>query len=243
MIRSTKNRLAKAVSLACALWLGQAHAVQVLEGSDGASLYAKISKTEPTRIAVSPGRVASLRVREGSLNIDPDEDTGQLFVTVPPGSSRPVNGFLTTDSGDTYTLVLEAIDGPSDSVVIRQGKKKNKPTTNVTPVLQSGPYVKEIKRLFMAMATNTPLSGVDVIDRKQEVVLWRETAVTLEKQYVASDVIGERFSIRNVSQKPMVMDEREFYKPGVHAVAIDQLNVSPGGTTTAFVIRGKGSDE
>ncbi len=116
-------------------------------------------------------------------------------------------------------------------------------TTNVTPVLQSGPYVKEIKRLFMAMATNTPLSGVEVIDRKQEVVLWRETAVTLEKQYVASDVIGERFSIRNVSQKPMVMDEREFYKPGVHAVAIDQLNVSPGGTTTAFVIRGKGSDE
>ncbi|MDP2369161.1 type-F conjugative transfer system secretin TraK [Rhodoferax sp.] len=225
------------------MWLGPAQAVQVLEGSDGASLYAKISKTEPTRITVTPGRVASLRVREGTLNIDPDEDTGQLFVTAPPGSSRPVNGFLTTDGGETYTLVLELIDGPSDSVVIRQGKKANKPSTGVTQILQSGPYVKEIKRLFVAMATNTSLVGVAVVERKQEVMLWKEASMTLEKQYIASDVVGERFSLRNVSDKPMVLDEREFYKPGVHAVAIDQLNLSPGGTTTAYVIRAKGSDE
>ncbi len=243
MIYSTKSSLAKAVGLACALWLGQVHAVQVLEGSDGASLYAKISKTEPTRITVTPGRVASLRVREGTLNIDPDDDTGQLFVTAPAGSSRPVNGFLTTDGGDTYTLVLELVDGPSDSIVIRQGKKANKPPVGVTQVLQTGPYVKEIKRLFVAMATNTTLTGVAVAERNQEVMLWKEASMTLEKQYVAGDVIGERFSVRNVSGKPMVLDEREFYKPGVHAVAIDQLNLSPGGTTTAYVIRAKGSDE
>lgn len=243
MTHSTKSRLAKALGLAWAMWLGPAQAVQVLEGSDGASLYAKISKTEPTRITVTPGRVASLRVREGTLNIDPDEDTGQLFVTAPPGSSRPVNGFLTTDGGETYTLVLELIDGPSDSVVIRQGKKANKPSTGVTQILQSGPYVKEIKRLFVAMATNTSLVGVAVVERKQEVMLWKEASMTLEKQYIASDVVGERFSLRNVSDKPMVLDEREFYKPGVHAVAIDQLNLSPGGTTTAYVIRAKGSDE
>ena len=93
----------KALLVALAILASPAYALQTLEGDDGATLIGKVSEKEPTRIAIDQGRVLSLRVREGTLNIDADDETGQVFVTVPAGTKNPINGFLTTNSGRTYT--------------------------------------------------------------------------------------------------------------------------------------------
>jgi len=50
-------------------------------------------------------------------------------------------------------------------------------------------------------------------------------------------MIGERYRLFNVSDKPMRVAEQEFYKKGVLAVAVRDLNLDPGRSTVVFVVK------
>lgn len=239
-----KNKPILAMALAAALSTSNALAVQIIEAGDGATIYAKVSKNEMTRLSIDRGRAASLRVKEGELSIDPDDETGQLFLSVPGGHKadavKPINGFLTTDSGHTYTLILQVVDTPSDSIVIKEPRAKQAPGKND---FKSTSYDKAVKRLVSVMANDELPDDMQVKEIGKHLDLWQEAAMTLERQYVAGDIVGERYLVANVSKEPMVLDEREFYRKGVSVVALDQLNLAPGASTRLYVIREKIQNE
>ena len=228
--------LATALALSCA----PAKAVQIVEGGDGSTVYAKLSKKEMTRLAVDHGRVASLRVRDGELGIDADEETGQVFLTVPDGASKPINGFLTTDAGNTYTLVLQIVDAPADSIIVKQPRQRSALARND---FKSGAYNKAIKQLISVMAGDELPVDIEVTQVGRKLDLWQEASMLLETKYSSGDMVGERYLIANVSQAPMVLDEREFYRQGVHVIAIDQLNLAPEASTRLYIIRGRAQHE
>jgi len=228
--------LATALAFSCA----PAMAVQIVEGGDGSTLYAKLSKKEMTRLAVDHGRVASLRVREGELGIDADEETGQVFLTVPDGASKPVNGFLTTDAGNTYTLVLQIVDAPADSIIIKQPRQRSALARND---FKSSAYDKSVKRLISVMAGDELPEDIEVTQVGRKLDLWQEASMLLETRYSSGDMVGERYVVANVSQAPMVLDEREFYRPGMHVIALDQLNLAPQASTRLYIIRRKAQHE
>lgn len=238
--------LALGATLALALPSVPAMAVQIIEGGDGSTLYAKLSKKEMTRLAVDHGRIASLRVREGELGIDADEETGQVFLTVlggassPVGENKPINGFLTTDAGNTYTLVLQIVDTPADSIIIKQPRQRNALARND---FKSSAYDKAIKRLVKVMAGDELPDDIEVTQVSRKLDLWQEASMLLETRYSSGDMVGERYVIANVSQAPMVLDEREFYRPGVHVIALDQLNLAPDASTRLYIIRRKAQHE
>jgi len=242
LLRKNSRSTLSAAALAIALSgiAGGATAVQIVEGGDGSTIYAKLSKKEMTRIAVEHGRIASLRVREGELGIDADEDTGQVFLTVPEGASKPVNGFLVTDSGNTYTLVLQIVDAPADSIIVKQPKARPAQARND---FKSSSYDKAVKRLVTLMANDELPDDVQVKQSGRKLDLWQEASMTLETQYFIGDMVGERYIIANVSQTAMVLDEREFYRKGVSVIALDQLNLAPGGSTRLYVVREKAQNE
>jgi conjugal transfer pilus assembly protein TraK len=215
-------------------------AVQIIEGADGTSIYAKVSKKELTRLALDYGRIASLRVKEGELGIDPDDETGQLFLSVPAGATKPINGFLTTDAGNTFTLILQVVDGPSDSIIIKQPRSRSAPGRND---FKSSTYDKAVKRLISVMATDELPDDVQIKEVGRQVDLWSEASMSLERQYTTGDVVGERYVVANISKEVMVLDEREFYRKGVSVVAIDQLNLAPGGSTRVYVLREKNQND
>ncbi len=191
-----KNKAILVVALAAAV-SANALAIQIVEGGDGATIYAKVSKKEMTRLSVDHGRVASLRVRQSELSVDPDEETGQLFLTVPDGVKakhiKPINAFLTTGAGRTYTLILQVVDTPAESIVIKEPRPRQAARSND---FKSTSYDRAVRRLVAVM-----------------------------------------------SQAPMVLDEREFYRKGVSVVALDQLNLAPGASTRLYVIRDKTHNE
>lgn len=242
LLRKNSRSTLSAAALAIALsgTAGAVGAVQIVEGGDGSTIYAKLSKQEMTRLAVEHGRIASLRVREGELGIDADEDTGQVFLTVPDGASKPINGFLVTDNGNTYTLVLQIVDSPADSIIFKQPKARAAQTRND---FQSTSYDKAIKRLVTVMANDELPDDVQVKQSGRKLDLWQEASMTLETQYFIGDMVGERYTIANVSQAAMVLDEREFYRKGVSVVALDQLNLAPGASTRLYVVREKAQNE
>ena len=229
------NKITFAAWLLCVS--SSSFALQALDATNGATLFVKISKKEPTRIALDVGRIAALRTREGVLNISPDEQTGQLFVSVPPDSSAPVNAFLTTEAGNTYTLVMTITDMPSDSIIIRQPKSPVK--TQMLSGPTAGVFTNDIKKVLLSIASETPPAGVKVTADKQVISLWAEALFALELQYLAADTVAERFLLKNISASPMVLAEREFYKKGVHAVAIEQHTLAPGDTTKIYIVREK----
>lgn len=245
MIHSLRrNSTIVAMALAAALFSSNAQAVQIIEAGDGTTIYAKISKKEMTRLSIDRGRVASLRVKDGELAIDPDDETGQLFLSVPGGDKaahvKPINGFLTTDSGHTYALILQVVDTPSDSIVIKEPRAKQAAGKND---FKSNSYDKAVKRLVSVMANDELPDDMQVKEVGQRLDLWQEAAMTLERQYVAGDIVGERYLVANVSKEPMILDEREFYRKGVSVVALDQLNLAPGASTRLYVIREKAQNE
>lgn len=240
--RTARASVAMSLALATALALSSspAKAVQIVEGGDGSTVYAKLSKKEMTRLAVDHGRVASLRVREGELGIDADEETGQVFLTVPDGASKPINGFLTTDAGNTYTLVLQIIDAPADSIIVKQPRQRSALARND---FKSGTYDKAIKRLISVMAGDELPEDIEVTQVGRKLDLWQEASMLLETRYSSGDMVGERYVVANVSQAPMVLDEREFYRQGVHVIALDQLNLAPEASTRLYIIRRKAQHE
>jgi conjugal transfer pilus assembly protein TraK len=228
-----------AATVVFAVGIGTASAVQIVEGGDGSTIYAKLSKKEMTRLAVDHGRIASFRVREGELGIEPDEETGQVFLTVPAAAAKPINGFLTTDSGTTYSLVLQIVDAPADSIIVKQPKRLS-PSRND---FKTTSYDKAVKRLVTLMANDEIPDDVQVKQPNRKLDLWKEASMTLETQYFIGDLVGERYSVANVSQSSMVLDEREFYRKGVSVIALDQLNLAPGASTRLYVIREKAQNE
>lgn len=236
--RSTLSAAALVIALSGVA--GTAAAVQIIEGGDGSTIYAKLSKKEITRLAVEHGRIASLRVREGELGIDADEDTGQVFLTVPDGANKPVNGFLVTESGNTYTLVLQIIDAPADSIIVKQPKARAAQASND---FKSTSYDKAVKRLVTVMANDELPDDVQVKQSGRKLDLWQEASMTLETQYFIGDMVGERYLVANVSQSAMVLDEREFYRKGVSVIALDQLNLAPGASTRLYVVRERAQNE
>lgn len=245
MIHSLKkNKPVRTLAATLAVMLAaashQAVAVQIVEAGDGSTVYAKLSKKEMTRLTVDHGRIASLRVKEGELGIDPDDETGQFFLTVPAGAEKPINGFLTTEAGYTYTLVLQIVDTPADSIIIKQPKPRQSPGRND---FKTTSYDKAVKRLVVAMANDELPDDMQVKQIGRRLDLWQEAAMTLEVQYIYGDMVGERYLVANVSNEPIVLDEREFYRKGVDVVALDQLNLAPGAATRLYVIREKNQNE
>jgi conjugal transfer pilus assembly protein TraK len=217
-----------------------AYALQILQGDDGATLYVKISKKEMTRLSIEQGRVVTLRVKEGEINIDPDDETGQIFLTVPEGMDKPINGFLTTDIGRTYTIIFQPTDMPSDSIVIKQAKPKTK---QVSREPKSNTHDKVVKRLITVMASDELPDDIEIKEVGKQLALWKEASMMLERQYTTEGVVGERYTVANVTKEPIVLEEREFYRKGVSVVAIEQLSIAPGGATRVYIIREKAENE
>lgn len=230
------------IALALPTLVTVSHAMQVVDVVDGASVFIKISAKDQTRLRVDGGRIASLRLPRGQLVMEPDDETGQVFITVPDTTKGPVNGYLTTEAGQTITLTLVPADIPIETVVFRPPVPS--PRNAQAPFGRNGnPFEKDIKRMYGVMLNGDVMDGVEVREVQQPIALWKEASMVLERQYLTPTVLGECFRVTNVSKAQMVLGEQEFYRRGVNTVAIEQLNLAPGAETKVCVIRDKSVNE
>lgn len=240
-----KKVSSKLVALSClagAITLPvQCIALQPIEVIDGATVFAKVSKKEVTRLAVDGNRIASMRVKKGEIFVEQDDETGQVFLTLPPKADKPINGFLTTDAGQTFTLVLQPEDIQADSIILRVPRVLS-PSPSSNP-LKSNSYDKALKQIIFAMANEDGSEDLEVREVNRVVPLWKETNFVLERQFNSDRFVGEKYVLTNVSKAALVLDEREFYRTGVNVVSIEQLQLVPGGFTRVFIIRERSANE
>ncbi|MCL4181854.1 MAG: type-F conjugative transfer system secretin TraK [Burkholderiaceae bacterium] len=260
----------------------QAHALQVLDASDGVAVEAIVSRSEPTRIRIegapitdvfgnihsshcaagpslpaapaTPGVPAPAAGFQAVVNpagdvvVECDRDKGEIYIRPVGEASRPINLFVSSATA-TYTLLLRRADTPADTLVIRDKTPRALRPLAPEPAT-AGPapnHVRTMKALLVAMASDRIPPDVRVEETSRAVQLWAEARFTLLRLYEGRGYVGEKYTLQNISQAPMVLAEQEFDRPDsrtggeVAGIAIEHHNLRPGETTSVYVIRRAGA--
>jgi TraK protein. len=243
MIHSRKNSPRRFCSLLGATLLGlgvswQAHALQLVSVSDGATAYAKLSSDDITRISIADARITSWYAPKGKLVIEKDTKSGQLYVR-PIDRGSVVSMFVTSSNGATYALTLQSVDMPSESIVLREEGIKKAPSS----IERGSTLESTIKQMMLTMATDRIPIDMEVHESGKVFRLWQGSTLTLVRSWLGQTIMGERFDLTNTGSRPLRLVEQEFFKPGVLAVSVEALNLEPGETTRLFVVRYREGDQ
>ncbi|MBX3681836.1 MAG: type-F conjugative transfer system secretin TraK [Thauera sp.] len=164
-----------AIALVAAMIPVPAHALQLVEASDGVSVEAILSIKEPTRIrienapitdvfgnilssncgpspalppspgATAPGAGLPALNPGGEIVLECDRDKGEVYIRPVGDSAKPVNLFVSSADA-TYTLLLRRADTPADTIVIRDKTPNAFRTTGATQAA-AGPSPNPIRAM------------------------------------------------------------------------------------------------
>lgn len=230
--------LPKACAVALALLCApMAHALQVVDGVEGKTIFVKTSTRDLNRIAIEGGRVRMVRAADDAyLTGSADETTGQAMVM--PLIDQPFGVFVFSESGKTYSLVLQPSDMPGESIVIREPRVEASPAAKPGRIENAPDHHMTVKRMIQTMAGVEPdLDGIEVKTGWDEIRLWQGTRFALEKTFTSYSLRGEQFRLFNLSPAQIRIAEQEFFKKGVLAVAVEDLALDPGRSTRVYVVK------
>lgn len=210
-----------------------AAALQILDARDGDTVLGKISQKEVTRISFERGRIRKITGNAGEFVLEKDEEKGQIFIRPSsPESTKPINLFITSERS-TVALLLQPVDTPSDTIVIREARDP----MNLPRMARSGLHVRTLKNLLLAMAGDALPDDMVVRESRQEKTLWPGVRLTLQRAWLGVGIVGEKYQLANTGNSDVNLTERDLYKPGVMAVSLEHASLRPGAATNLFVIR------
>ena len=217
----------------------QGLATQEFRIKDGDTIVVKISSRELTRIAIhGQGRLEKVWGAAGGLEIQPDKEKGEIFVQPKPGSPASVSFFIRDNLGATYTLVAQQHDIPSETIMLKPVAVRK--TKLKGGEYQTTPFVESIKILMKGMALGDGLDDSYILNElfDVEVPLWQETKITLHHTYTSDELLGEIYTIENISDIDMILHEREFlnFRANVQAVALEKQALKKGESTLLYVV-------
>lgn len=212
-----------------------------IEVRDGDRIKIQISSRELMRLAIHGGRISEYWGDESDINIKIDKTGGSIFVrpTAAGRAKRRVSFFVRDDAGRTFNLVAEVKDIASGSIVLRPSG----PTPNhhiASPSRhRAEPYIGRIKRLIKAMARQVPLADYAITRDTEKIPLWQEVSLVLAVRYRSDDMLGEIYTLTNISEEPHSLSEIEFSALDAHvqAVALADEELLPGESTNVYVVR------
>jgi len=220
-----------------------AHALQIVDAQDGQTALAKLSRKEITRIAFEHGRVRKVTGSAGEFVLEKDDEKGQIFIRPTDAqSTKPINLFLTSERG-TVALLLQPVDTPSDSIVIREASDPRERSSAPTRLEASGRHVRTLKNLLLQLADDALPEDMQALELARDITLWPGTRLTLQRVLLGTGVVGEKYQLTNTGNTTMEVAETALFKSGVMAVSVEQPSLRPGETTNLFVIRERKSDD
>ena len=222
------------------------HAEQLVNADEKTPQKAQISRSSLSRVSIDGGRITNVKWIDNELEIEKDGDSGQVYVRALTAKSSSL--FVTSDEGKTYLLILSPTAKQSDSNVINlRGKQQSdQAAIDTRPRIQpvtttSGTYVRSIKQLMIGLIRGNPGGmGMSASHVYETVPLWSEVLFVKTKQYTASDMQAEAYTLTNTTSNTLTLREQEFYKRGVLAVTIMKQSLQPGEATDVYIVKSLG---
>jgi len=228
---------------ACALMVvvAPAQAAQAIDIRDGDTTVVRISIRDQTRLRAERGRLLDVigdvydkdQNPTGRLVVLKDEAAGEYYVKPmadASGQATPVKLDVKSDRG-TVGLLLQPADVVGNTLTLRvSGGEMRNASNDPSTKTRSGSHLRAIKALTLAMASpglSSEVATRPVAGAGEVVGLWQEARFILRARFEAPGLIGEAYELTNVSNQPMVIDERE-------------LDLAPGETTPVWIVRQAG---
>ena len=211
-----------------------------MDGRDGATVLAKVSRQEVTRIAFEHSRVRRVTGNANEFLLEKDDERGQIFIRPADAqSTKPINLFVSSDRA-TVSLLLQPVDVPGDSIVIREPRA----TGDAPPRLEaSSRHVRTLKNLLVALADDSLPEDMEVREPGREIALWPGTRLTLQRALLGTRLVAERYHLANTGATVLTLQEPALHKRGVMAISVERASLQPGEATPVFVIRERRSDD
>ncbi|HHH46554.1 MAG TPA: hypothetical protein ENK53_06025, partial [Thiotrichales bacterium] len=165
-------RILSWIAASLILLAADANARQSIQASDGDTVTVRVSQTDLTRFRIEGGRIKRLLGVNNVADVHTDEERGEIAIR--PRVNTPFSFFLTTSSGDTFTVLATPVPIPSETVIISPRTLNDRLAELAPP--PTTPHVQRIKRMIRAM-TDDDHRYRRVTSRK-EIPLWREFRVT-----------------------------------------------------------------
>ena len=217
-------------------------ALQVLDARDGVSVAAKLSLKEPTRIKVEGAAIGEVFGNvwqdktnpAGEVIVETDPGKGELYVRpVSASATKPINLFVSTAHA-TYTLLLQPVDMPADTIVLRD--RTSRVARSASSPGKAPTHVRALTTFLTAMASDAPSSDMRVEDTALDVRLWQATRFTLLRRYESPGLIGERYLLTNLGAAALALESRCSTRKACW-VAVEQTMLEPQAAT--FCIAGR----
>jgi hypothetical protein len=161
--------------------------------------------------------------------------------------------FVTDDHNDTYTInisvdkdktpdlyTIKNVEAEEQKKTIVSAANKYQRST-VKAVELSGGHDKAIHDLIRAMALGDSPKNTDIVAVNRIVPLWSEAKVVETKNYKIGNLTGVSYELVNISAKPMILSEAEFYPLNERtvSVAIEKHTLNPGEMTLVYIVKSK----
>ncbi len=261
-----RNIIGALLLAALATLAGPASALQDITVRDGVRAEAIVSAQDPTRIRVEGARITGVTGNiysssctkgadgsaalvtatpapvnpQGEFALSCDAAKGEVYVFPMGLGQKPINIFVSTEFA-TYTLVLRRSDLPADTIVLTDKSRRARPAAGRQDAARAkaAPHVRALKALLQAMAGGADRADVTVEQVNAVRALWAEARFELVRLVRQGALVGEQYKITNISAAPMVMAEQEFDRDdaSVLGVAIENMNLLPGESSTVYVLR------
>lgn len=222
------------------LSLNTAFATQIITGKQDETLSATVSRSDPTLIRIDGHKIHRIFGAENEFTVVPDKDAGDLYIK-PITDKQVISVFISDENGRTWKLLLSVVNTPTDTILIKERHSASERK------IQQGkdlPREESIKEMLFSLVSNQNDDNYDEQDTNDSIPLWKEAEFTRIKIIKGNNLTGEEYHLTNVSDKPMIIDERELYRNGVVAISVDKPDLQPGNVTTVEVIStNKGDDE
>ena len=227
-----KNRLLLILTI---LLPSSAFALQVVDVVDGNTVPVTLSLKEINRISMADGsRIDHIWGPQDRMTLETDTGSGQLFIRAI--GARPFSLFVKADNGETYTLLAAPKDIPAETVFLKPPYRAQ----NKQGAERSLPYIKRIERLAKALGLGALPEDMTPIQSDRVIPLWQETHFKREMVYAGDSLTGEVYTLTNLTQAEMRLEEREFLAVQgnpIAAIAIDKHLLKPRESTQVFIIR------
>jgi conjugal transfer pilus assembly protein TraK len=212
----------------------KSYALHIKPVADNQTITAKIAAKELTRIFVEGDRIQSIHGVEGAYIFKSDANQGALYIKPSEAyQQQAFNIFITTEQGHNFTLFLIPSSIPAETIQI-------KPLSVSKQVAErwekANTYSETLITLISHMANNTIPEGyvVSTVTKAKMHDFLPQIKWRLIKVYRGVIFQGSVFELTNTSSSSITIDERQFYQPGVRAVALQKQTVEPFGSILIY---------
>jgi len=207
-------------------------ALQTKSVLENQKVNAEVGVNELNRIVIDNDRIMQAFGVAGKFTIETEEQTGQIFVT--PNSTGQMYLNLLTEKGHTIDLELTSSQITPQTILL----KLNALRKTGSQIQHTSSNQNQVIELMIAMAGGKSQKGFTTEYAQTTIKNRKDLKVQLIAKYLGSDLVGEIYTLTNLTAQPLIVNEKDFLlEPTILAIALETKELPIKVSVKLFIVK------